>query len=87
MSSEIEQLVVKISADARALEKAMKDAKDTVDDFGKNTANTLKKVGAAFSSVGKSLTKYVTAPLSAFAAVGVQAFRNGATVALRGQTG
>ena len=74
MSSEIEQLVVKISADARALEKAMKDAKDTVDDFGKNTANTLKKVGAAFSSVGKSLTKYVTAPLSAFAAVGVQAF-------------
>jgi TP901 family phage tail tape measure protein len=74
MSAEIEELVVKIAGDARALEKALKTAEKSVKSFAAKAGASMKKVGKGMQDVGKSMTKYITAPLAAIGAVGLHAF-------------
>jgi len=74
MASEIEELVVKIAGDAKALEKALKQSEKAVKNFAQKTGASLKKVGKGMQNVGGAMTKYITAPLLAFAGIGIHAF-------------
>tara|TARA_R110002020_G_scaffold12409_6_gene45508 strand:- start:14837 stop:18178 length:3342 start_codon:yes stop_codon:yes gene_type:complete len=74
MASEIDQLVVRIAGDARALQKALKSAEKEVKGFAAKAGKSMQKVGKGMQDVGKSMTKYITAPLMAIGAVGLHAF-------------
>ena len=74
MASEVDQLVVKIAGDARALQEALKRAEKSVDNFATKVGKKMQKVGRGMQNVGKSMTKYITAPLMAIGGVGLHAF-------------
>ena len=74
MATEIENLVLRISADAAALKKELGDAGKAVDDFSTRVGSRMKSAGQSMMRVGKSMTKFITAPILAGASASVAAF-------------
>ena len=68
---------VTVGANTEQFKAQMAKAKASVSKFGKSTVNLnrkLKKLGKGFTSVGKTLSMGLTAPIVAMAAVSVKAF-------------
>jgi TP901 family phage tail tape measure protein len=74
MATEIENLVLRISADAKALKKQLGEAEKEVEGFAAKVGAKMKSVGSAMTGIGKSMSLYVTAPIVAGTTASVAAF-------------
>lgn len=74
MATEIENLVLRISADAKALKNELGKAEKDVDSFAKTVGTKMKSVGKSMAKVGKKMSLFVTAPIVAGATASIAAF-------------
>ena len=72
--TEIDRLVLRITADANLLKKELLVADTAVKSFSVKTATSMKAVGASMMGLGRSMTMYVSLPLAAIGAASVVAF-------------
>lgn len=74
MSKEIENLVLRISADARSLKAQLAGAENSVRSFGQRVASASVGIGQKMQAIGRSMSMYVTLPLAIGAAASIKAF-------------
>jgi TP901 family phage tail tape measure protein len=74
VATEIENLVLRISADAKALKNELGKAEKDVDSFAKTVGKKMQSVGKSMAKVGKKMSLFVTAPIVAGATASIAAF-------------
>ena len=67
-------VVAKLIADSSAFTKGISEAKSAIDTLPKSTSQAMNQIGRGMSSIGKSMTLALTAPLVGLGVASVKAF-------------